>query len=725
MPARRKKPRSIPVQGKQFPWSFWTLLVIVVLGLMAYATSFGGVWVFDDEWLVPSNLPLRRATGFQLLANPWAITPPQSALSGRPTVALTVGWNYYWGGDDIWGYHLVNLILHAINAVLLWALIRRTLSGPGLRESFAAAAAPLALVTAAWWLVHPLQTEAVTYVTQRTELIVGLFYLATLYAAARAWDAPRPLRWMALAVICCAVGMASKEVMVTAPVMVVFYDRAFRGSTWQQLRPRRGFYVALAATWLVLAANMIMSPRGDSVGFRLGMTPWQYAVQQCGAIGVYLRLALIPWGLCLDYGMGPAMRPWEIVTGAACILALGSLTLWAWWRAPRWAFLGTWLFVILSPSSSFVPIVTEVAAERRMYLPLAAPLVAIVCGAYLCVLRREEQAKNEQLSAPTLWSGQVPRAVALAAGFVVVLACSALTALRNSDYWSPVSIWSDCVAKRPENTRAWQTLGKYQLNAQNPGAAEATLNECLRINPRSVDAWLNLGGVWMTRADSLATLPALDARDLRVKYNEAIRCYDRALEIEPEFALALNSRGLALQRRGERCAVAPGDRERDLAAAERSYREAIRISPDDPSLRINYGVFLGRQRRHGEATEQYRAAIEADPRSVNGHFNLGESLTLQAAAHVETGNQPAAEREFREAEAEFQRVLQLAPDDAASFENLAKIFAVRHDFETAAWYAARAVELAPSDHPYHARAVDTHNRIWQLRQPPTEPPRRD
>ncbi len=188
--------------------------------------------------------------------------PPRSILSGRPLPAASFALNYAVGGLDPRGYRAANVALHVLAAVVVFALVRAT--PPAGDASWPA------LAFAAIWLVHPIQTEAVTYVTQRTELMAALFYLLTLLAALR----DRPV----VAVVACALGMLSKEVMVTAPLAVVLYERAFRFPSFAAaLRAHGRRYAALAATWAVMAASLLLVPRHESIGAGAGMTPWDYA----------------------------------------------------------------------------------------------------------------------------------------------------------------------------------------------------------------------------------------------------------------------------------------------------------------------------------------------------------------------------------------------------------------------------------------------------------------
>ena len=149
----------------------------------------------------------------------------------RPVVMLTLSANYSLGGLNTWGYHAFNLGVHLLAALTLFGIVRRTLQSPRLRERFGQAATPLALGVALIWLVHPLQTQAVTYIIQRCESLMGLFFLLTLYCVIRGFQAARPAWWHAAAALCCFLGMGCKQVMAGAPLLVLLYDVVFLSGT--------------------------------------------------------------------------------------------------------------------------------------------------------------------------------------------------------------------------------------------------------------------------------------------------------------------------------------------------------------------------------------------------------------------------------------------------------------------------------------------------------------
>src|SRR5262249_49766632 len=271
------------------------------------------------------------------------------------------------------GYHLVNLFLHVVCALLVYGLVRRTFEVSGQRgqaDTFAsspglgASAVFCGLATALLWELHPLNTEAVDYLTQRTELLMASCSLLTLYAAVRAVSSHGAL-WQAAAAISCAAGMLCKESMVSAPIMVVLFDRAFLYESFRSaVRDRWKLYVSLASTWAVLVAVLWSGPRIHSAGFSGGVSVWNYLLNQAVVITHYLRLAVWPRGLVAIYGPPLNLRLGDVWPSCVLIALLALLTVVAWTRAPRIGFLATWFFATLAPTSSIIPIATEVGAER-------------------------------------------------------------------------------------------------------------------------------------------------------------------------------------------------------------------------------------------------------------------------------------------------------------------------------------------------------------------------
>jgi Flp pilus assembly protein TadD len=558
---------------------------LVVAILATYANTLHAPFFFDDAGAILANPTIRSLNSIAVL------NPPAdgSTTTGRPLVNFSFAINYAISGDHVWSYHALNLAIHAAAALTLLGLLRRTLLSPLLKLQFSPATREaVALATASLWALHPLQTETVVCTAQRTESLCALFYLVTLYAFARAtsaagagqgtlgWSALTSTRWLALSVLSCLLGMATKEVMVTAPLLVLLYDRTFVAGTFAAAwRARRHYYLALAAPWLLLAALVSQNSgaRGVAAGFGLGITPWHYLLRQSEALVLYLRLSFWPHPLVLDYGTAVPASLAEVWPESLFVLALLAATAWALMRRPVLGFVGAWFFLILAPSSSFVPLVTQTVAEHRMYLPLAA----LVAAAVFSLVR---------------FAG--PRALWLAAALAPVLAFA--TAVRNRDYRDAITLWTATVAHAPAHARAFTSLGAALVAANRPAAALPPLDRAIALDPTDHSARRNraLALLALGRADEAAVIfAALPAREpgeaaeyfalgnafaREGKFPEAAAAYTRTVTLDPAHLAARANLGNALLAAGR------------PVAAIAAYEVALRLRPGDARLLENLAL---------------------------------------------------------------------------------------------------------------------------------------
>ena len=548
-----------PLAQRRFVRTALCCAAIVAAGLIAYSDSFRGPFIFDDGGFV-SLVSMRGHLIRRILAGP------------RPVADLTFALNCSLGGANVGGYHLLNLAIHALAALTLFGVVRRTLELPILARRFGeAASTPVAFCIALLWVLHPLLTQSVTYLVQRAESLMGLFFLLTLYCFIRAAGARRPGAWRVGAVAACALGMGCKQVMVAAPPAVLLYDRSFlAGSFREALRRRWRLYLALAATWLILAGSVRMAfeRHPASAGFALpGVSSLRYARNESAVILHYLRLAFWPSGLCLDYGWPITASMRETAPGAIVMGILLAATLWALIRKPMWGFLGAWFFLILAPTSSFMPL-RDLAFEQRMYLPLAAVVALAVVAAHLLA---------ERLAA-RLWASEEERrrvrtAAAIALMLPLTIALGWRTYVRNLDYRDAISIWSAATKVSPQNARAWSNLGEMCYFAGRYDEAKTNCAEAVRLNPGFADAFSNLGL-------ACAAMNSLD---------EALRHYDEAIRINPDFTEAYINRANAYDALG---------RSKD---ALRDYGRAIKASPDDSLIYLNRAVTYYRTKEYDKA----------------------------------------------------------------------------------------------------------------------------
>ncbi|MET0555453.1 MAG: tetratricopeptide repeat protein [Vicinamibacteria bacterium] len=681
------------MERKRFLLAAGVLLLAVVA---AYSRSFHGPFVFDDLTSIPENPNIR-----QLWPLTKAMSPPPElgALGGRPLPSLSFAVNYALGGYDVRGYHVVNLLLHLASVLLLWRVVARTLASPALQGRFGGEAT--AFVIALLWAVHPLLSEAVVYIVQRTELMMGFFYLLTLYASLAAWTSPRANAWQAAAVGACALGMACKEPMVTAPIVVLLHDLAFRGRPVREvLQERRAFYAGLASTWLVLAAIVAA---GAQIKGALGgggkMTSFEYLRLQTRALTHYLRLAFWPHPLQTVYDWKVPGPVFWVPLGLV-VVGLLLASVWAVRaRRPWLAFLGAWFFFILAPTSSVLPLHTEPVAERRMYLPLVAVLALVVVAARGLLVRLLPDARAR------LRAGAAATAL-VAAAFVAV------TFVRVRDYRTVLLVWEDALRKAPASNTVRNNLGNAYALAGRLDEAMDQYRTAIRLQPDHPLAYFNMGftlvhrGRFVEAVEPLKTSVALRANDGDAQYvlaralfgagrqPEAITHYEAALALLPQDAEIRRDYGIALQAVGrlpdaaqelrETLAARPADHTAHsklgntlmsmgrFEEALKSYREAVRLQPKDARTRGNLGTALIRLGRIQEGVAEFRQALVDDPAYALGHFNL-------ANVQAKDGHSEEAAREYLAAirhSGKDQRLRAMAADRLGSLRGASGVAAV-------------------------------------------------
>ncbi len=548
--------------------------VIVLAALAAYGNSLGDPFIFDDLPAIPGNPAIRHLwpPGGVLLH-----LPRDTTVEGRPVLNLSLAVNYAASGAGVWSYHALNLLIHALAGLALFGIVRRTLLRPSLRERFGAAAVPLAFAVALLWTVHPLQTEAVTYVIQRAESLMGLFYLLTLYCFIRGAENGE-LRsqgseaknhsaaglWLLSSVFCCLLGMATKEVMVSAPLMVFFCDRTFVAGTFAEVwKQRWKFYLGLAATWLLLGWLVLGTGgnRSGAAGFNVGISPWTYWLTQFPAVVHYLGLAFWPHPLAIEYGKTWVKQARDVVPSALILIPLIAGTAIALWRRPAAGFLGLWFFAILAPTS-VVPGTTQMIVEHRMYLPLAAVLAALVLGIYRLAGRRS-----------------------LVVFLALAVGCGFLTERRNGDYRTELSIWTDTVAKRPQSAVARVNLGIALDKAGRLAGATDQFRQATQIDPAYAEAHYNLG-VALAKTGLTAA---------------AIGEFETAVRLRPDYAEAYYNLGTCLGQTGR------------VSEAIAQLKEAVRLRPDYAEAHKNLGLALYQAGRIPEAMAEFQETLRIDP----------------------------------------------------------------------------------------------------------------
>ncbi len=541
--------------------------LIAAAGLAAYHNSFSVPFVFDDTLAIVDNPTIRQLGSWDVLRPP---AGQGLTVEGRPLLNLSLALNYALGGPSVFGFHVTNLAIHIATALALFGFIRRTLVRPALAEPLRTHATPLALTTALLWVVHPLQTESVTYLIQRAESLMGFFYVGALYAFARgAVGAGR--RWFAAAVLAAWCGAATKEVAAAIPLLALLYDRTFFAGTFRGAwQTRRGVHLALMSAWLLSAA--LVGDRGGT----FGRVPWgTFALTQFDALARYVSLSFWPHPLIFDYGVQWQIGPAALLGGVGIVSVIVVGTLVALRRWPVWGFLGVWFLAPLAPTS-LLPGNRQTISEHRMYLSLAAVVVVAVVLVFVFLRHR-------------------PARLRLGLALVALIALGTLTVRRNHDYRTVVALYQDTAEKRPGNAFAHYNLAKALAESGAPEAALPAYAAALRLEPDMTAAHFNLG-------NALAVLG---------RFPEAVAAFETALRIDPEHALAHYNRGNVLVRLGRK------------PEAKAAFAAAARLAPESVTAHANLGgvlLELGELDAARSALERARALNPVDPVV---HFNLG------------------------------------------------------------------------------------------------------
>jgi len=570
-------------------------LLLVLAAIAAYAGSFSGSFLLDDEESIVLNPNIRLLRPITRVMS----AAPRSAPSLRPVAYLTFAVNYAVGDLNVAGYHLVNLVIHILAGLTLFGIVRRTLLCERLRVNFGREATALAFLIALIWLIHPLQTASVTYIVQRIESLMGLFFLLTLYSAVRVLQGRRSVIFAALSVICCCLGMATKEVMVAAPFMVLAYDRTFfSGSFVSSIRRRPFFYIGLAATWAVLAVMMWLGPQTKSAGFSFGVSAVDYARTQSAVILHYLRLAFWPSGLCLDYAWPLAKSFSEVFVQMLVVAAMLGVLILGFVRNYTWSYPLLWFFAILAPTSSFVPL-ADLAFEHRMYLPLAGIITTVILWAYLVLGRIDELFEVKVKTTGKLI--KLKGIIGCGAGVLVILTLTGFTIMRNGDYQDEVVIWQKTLEQAPHNPRVHLNLGTALLQQNRVDEAISHYQTAVKLRPDYGKAHYNLANALLQYRKSI---------------DEALYHYNMTLKLWPTNASANNHVGLILYHKG------------DIEQAVFYFRRSLEIEPDNYLVHHNLAVALAKQGRLDEAITHMEEAVRLKP-----DFSTGQQKLKRLLAH--------------------------------------------------------------------------------------------
>jgi len=561
--------------SRSLPWLF--VLLVIALGVAAYWPSTSGGYVLDDYDLLEPGGPM-RARSFGALVGP-----------ERPIVKMSYLANARLGGFNPGGFHLVNILIHCLNALILWRLLAALFAAGKIPERVAAMRDLFVYGVPLLFLLSPIQTESVAYVSSRTELLAAVFFLLGLWGFV-VYREKRPWAAAAIVLVCLALSVLSKQDKLVLPVVVLAMDYLIlSGCDWRGLRKSWPLYGTLAAG-VAVGAVLVIRPIlfVQSAGFRLD---WQtYLFTQFRMYFRYLGQLVWPFHLNLDPDIAPSHSLLEQGSWLALVLlAVIAAALLRWHRkTPLIAFGALLFFIMLAPTTSFFPLL-DFAAERRLYLPSIGFFVAVLAA--LSYLRMSQRS-------------------VLRVGLAAILAVYAVGTFQRSRVWADdLSLWQDTVAKSPEKARPWGWLGRvYDGRGQQQQAEEAWTRAEQVVRQGSIEHATLLGNLGLAAAR-------------KENYQQAVEYYERSLEMRAYRPTVRAQLAVALMRLG-RTEEGWEEFERAFGKTTGSY-EVLMLRAQEYYLAGHYA----------EAAQDYRMALRLLPESDEARRNL-------EVAERQAGRQP-------------------------------------------------------------------------------------
>jgi Flp pilus assembly protein TadD len=579
-------------------------MLVAALGLFAYCNTFNVPFHFDDISNIVENVTI---TDMDYFTSPSKreVLLKHTAFRSRFVGYLSFALNYRMHGLDVMGFHITNLAIHIMNALLLYTLVMLTFRTPRIRESYLIKhSGAIALMSALLFVSHPVQTQAVTYIVQRFASLAVTFYLISLVAYAKSRLSGRKttcIMYYALSIASAVLAMKTKQTAFTLPVMAALYEFVFfKGRAARRLLG----LIPLFLTMPIIPAALIDAdtPLGEIMGEAdektrgFDISRPEYLLTEFRVIISYVRLLLLPVNQNLDYDYpvyGALLEPAVLASFLALVLVLG-LGLYLTLRSRNGnegrlvAFGIFWFFLALSVESSPIPL--HVIYEHRVYLPSAGVFFSLSTAAVILFSRLDSRIAQ---AAFTLLVASI------------ILALSTATLARNGTWGREVSLWEDVVRKSPFKARGYYNLGRGYGSAGKTDRAIEHLINAVELRPDYYEAHINLG-------------VAYEQKGL---IDNAIEQYRTALELgrgkmaspelNPDYSDIYAYLGVAYGKKGL------------INKATDHLRMAIEINPGNARAHLDLGTAYFRDGQAERAIEQYTAALELRPYDPQIHTNLG------------------------------------------------------------------------------------------------------
>ena len=647
------------------------VLLIIVVGLLAYSNTFYVPFHWDDTPNIIENHKLRDLNNF------WPTS--DSRWIGFLSFAL----NYHFGGLNVTGYHIVNLIIHIFNAILVYWLVLLTFKTPYFSNSNPPSPpfgkggmGGFALFSALLFVSHPIQTQAVTYIVQRFTSLATMFYLLSLVMyikfrseqSAISGQQKLPATRYTLytvSLVSAILAMKIKEISFTLPIIIVLYEFMFFEGN---IKRRILYLLPLLLTMLIIPLSLIGidKPIGDAIGELREASQeteeiprWSYLFTQFRVIVTYIRLLFLPinQNLDYDYPLYHSFSNPQVFLSFLFLLSICGLGVYLSYRSrhnltsspfanppsppfdkggmggfPDFRIISFgifWFFITLSVESSIIPI-RDVIFEHRLYLPSIGAITAFSMAVFYVFhfIIQRSRISTSHFSLPTSY-------FFLLSAIVIVFAIA--TYQRNIIWQDRVSLWEDVVKKSPNKARGHSNTGYlYDDNGLTDKAIEE-YQIAIRLKPDYADAHNNLGVAYYNKGLT----------------DKAIEEYQIAIRLKPDYIEAYYSLGAAYKDKGLT----------DIAIEY--YRIALRINPDNADAHINIANAYDDKDMTDKAIEHYQIALKLNRDDPSAHYNLGVAYERKGL--------------LDEAIKQYQTALRLNPGHKIAQNSLNRIIQIQRD----------------------------------------------
>jgi tetratricopeptide (TPR) repeat protein len=668
---------------------FIHILIITVLGILIYSNTFNVPFQFDDSSSIVENDRIRDLGNF--------IAPQKAkgySLIGIPRLRyvgyLTFGLNYKLHGLDVTGYHIVNLFIHIVNALLVYSLVlltfktdvfqrengeldRTSFDGPGSEQGL------IAIFSALLFIVHPLQTQAVTYIVQRLASLATMFYLLSLvmYVKSRlirsgddkaGLPSVSNILFYVFSLISAVLAMKTKSISFTLPVIVTLYEFIFFRD---KIKKRLLYLIPILLTMLIIPLSIIdmdvgKKPVGEIISDVSEVTRVEsklsrpaYLFTQFRVIMTYIRLIFFPvnQSLLYDYPKFHTFLNWQVCISFLFLIIIFSAGIYCLYSARarenvfppgrsnvlrsdtqsmRLVSFGIfWFFMTLSVESGVIPIL-DVIFEHRVYLPSVGAFISIITFTFIIM----NKLKNRFL--------HIKNVIMVVLVLVIgILSASAYS--RNMVWKDNITLWEDVVAKSPGNVIGLNNMGNAYLNNGEIDKAVIYFKRAIAAAPGYAKDYYNLGFAFTRKG----------------QFNEAIYNFKKAVAIKKDYAKAYNNLGIIYLKFEK------------LDRAAEFFKKTIELNPRHARAHYNIGIVFTKKGQTDRAIDYFKKAVRIDNDYVKAYYNLGlvyfmsgqidraidqylTALKLQpdyanahhnlAVAYREKGLKDKAEKHFKKAE---------------------------------------------------------------------------